>query len=162
MSATVQDSTKLEVGVPNLNGKQAKRPISIPQRIARWRSTPPNSTALILLALRVLVYALALSVALIVTPGIVLQYANAQLPLIDGLILLGIAFGILNALVRPLLLLVTGGLVIRTMGFFLFVSQLVLFLIVDWWLHPFVVEAPTILWFSIASVVMTFLVLTLE
>jgi ubiquinone biosynthesis protein len=162
MSGTIQDSKPLKVGAPAGNGKQDKNLASIPGRIARWRYSPPENTAVVLLALRILITAFSLVLAIIVTPGITLEFSDPRMPLTVGLILLGIVFGILNALVRPLLLLLTGGLVVRTMGLFLFANQLILFLIVDWLFHPFSVQAPTLLWYGIASLITSSLVVVIE
>src|SRR4051794_11533946 len=162
MRATIPNSKPLDAAIPTGNGRQDKPPAHPPKAVRRWRFSPPSNTALILLALRVLINALALVVAIIVTPGISLDYPNPQLPLTIGLIILVIAFGILNTFVRPLLLLLTGRLAVRTMGLFLFVNQLLLFLIVDWLFAPFAVQGPRILWFGIASVITSGLVAVTE
>jgi ubiquinone biosynthesis protein len=162
MSTTIPESKPLTAGTPSENGRQEKKRVTIAQRFTRWRFSPPNNTALILLTLRILINSLALVLAIILTPGITLHFANPQLGLTAGLILLGIVFGIVNTLIRPVLLFVTGRLVIRTMGFFIFVNQLILFGIVDWLIHPFTVQAPTFLWFGIASLIMYFIVIGLE
>ena len=162
MSATISISKSLQIGAPAVNGKQDKTPISLPKLIQQWRFSPPRNTALILFTLRILINAFALVVAVIVTPGISLEATNPRISLTAGLILLGIVFGILNVLVRPLLLLLTGRLVVRTMGLFLFVNQLIVFLLVDWLVHPFAVQSPALLWYSLASLIMSFLVIGIE
>lgn len=162
MSATIPDSKPLQAGATSTDGKRAKVSVDIPKLVRRWRFSPPRNTALILLTLRTLINALALVVAVIVTPGISLEFTNAQVSLSAGLIFLGMMFGIANVLVRPLLLLLTGRLVVRTMGLFLFANQLFVFLIVDWLFHPFSVQAPALLWYAVASLIMSFLVIGTE
>src|SRR4051812_20409543 len=151
MSATIPDSKSLQTGAPAVNGKKDKTPISLPKLIRRWRFSPPRNTALILFTLRVLINAFALAVAVVVTPGISLELTNPNISRTAALILLGIVFGILNVLVRPVLLLLTGRLVVRTMGLFLFANQLIVFLLVDWLVHPFSVQSPALLWYGLAS-----------
>jgi len=65
--------------------------------------------------LRLIVTAIALWVAIRLIPG--LHYQGGPL----GLIGIALVFGILNALVRPILLLLTCPLVVLTLGLFLFV-----------------------------------------
>ena len=74
---------------------------------------------MIRLTIRVLVYALVLAIAITLSPGITIY------PLIPGVVdisatylLFGILFGLINAFVRPLVLLFTARLVLRTMGLF--------------------------------------------
>jgi ubiquinone biosynthesis protein len=163
MSATIEDSAPLQVEAPHQDGRKPKTPIAaISRRFARWRYSPPNNTGLILLLLRILINALALVLAIIITPGIEFAPPRVPINLTPALIILGILFGIVNTLVRPLLLLLTGRLVIRTMGLFLFANQLILFFVVDYLMHPFIVQSPIILWFSLASLVMSLLVIFLE
>src|SRR3954454_15473724 len=126
MSTTIPTSKPLTADAPPTgNGKQdkPKTTVSIQQRFDRWRFSPPNNTALVLLTLRVLINAFALVLAVTLTPGISLYSPNPQISLTASLVIIGIVFGIFNAVVRPLLLLLTGRLVIRTMGLFLFVNQ---------------------------------------
>ena len=66
-------------------------------------------------ALRLIVTAVALWVAIRLIPG--LHYQGGAL----GLVGIALVFGIINALVRPLLLLLTCPLVVLTLGLFLFV-----------------------------------------
>ncbi len=65
--------------------------------------------------LRLVVTAIALWCAIQLIPG--LHYAGGPL----GLIGIALVFGIINALVRPILLLLTCPLVVLTLGLFLFV-----------------------------------------
>ncbi len=65
--------------------------------------------------LRLIVTAVALWVAIELIPG--LQYQGGPI----GLLVIALVFGIINALVRPVLLLLTCPLVVLTLGLFLFV-----------------------------------------
>lgn len=65
--------------------------------------------------LRLVVTAVALWVAIELIPG--LQYEGGPF----GLLVVALVFGIINALVRPVLLLLTCPLVVLTLGLFLFV-----------------------------------------
>lgn len=65
--------------------------------------------------LRLIITAVALWVAVSFIPG--LQYQGGPI----GLLVVALVFGIINALVRPVLLLLTCPLVVLTLGLFLFV-----------------------------------------
>ncbi len=65
--------------------------------------------------LRLIVTAVALWVAIELIPG--LHYQGGPI----GLLVIALVFGIINALVRPVLLLLTCPLVVLTLGLFLFV-----------------------------------------
>lgn len=73
--------------------------------------------------LRLLINAAALFVAALVIPGIRLSAARPQATLHDWLTLLGVAliFGLINAVIRPLLILLTLPLNLLTLGLFTFV-----------------------------------------
>src|SRR5580765_7663911 len=98
MKATDRNSTPAATPRPTGNGKEDKIALSVPKWNVRWRFTPPSDTALVLFALRVLISALSLVLAIILTPGISLQFTNPNVSLTAGLILMGIIFGILNTL----------------------------------------------------------------
>lgn len=65
--------------------------------------------------LRLVITAVALWVAVTVIPG--LDYQGGPI----GLLVVALVFGIINALVRPVLLLLTCPLVVLTLGLFLFI-----------------------------------------
>ena len=88
---------------------------------------------MIYFTVRILVYALVLSIAVTLSPGINLN------PLIPGIIdisvtylLFGILFGLFNAFIRPLVLLFTAKLLLRTMGLFAIVINVVLLWLMSW------------------------------
>jgi ubiquinone biosynthesis protein len=135
------------------------------QPVSSWDDVGARSTrhtGLIYLSIRVLVNALALVLAMLLTPGISIRIHNPHVPLALATLLIGGAFGLLNTVVRPLLLLLTERIVVRTVGLFLFVNQIVLFAILDLLFHTFTVSPPAWLWIALASVIMTILVFLLE
>lgn len=80
---------------------------------------------------RLLANAMAVAMTVLLTPGVDLQ-ANVSglFYTVFGLILLGLFFGLINSFVRPLVLLITGRLVIGTMGLFtLIINGLLFFLL---------------------------------
>jgi len=114
--------------------------------------------------IRVLVTALALALTVILTPGISVQPLLPPVIDITGTyLIIGMIFGIINALVRPLVLLFTARLLVRTMGLFALVLNFFLF-----WLMSFlapsalVIESPRIFWIFFASLVMAVVTLVME
>ena len=119
---------------------------------------------MIRLTIRILVYALVLAISISLSPGVSVQ------PLIPGLIdisttylLFGILFGLINAFIRPLVLLLTARQVVRTMGLFSFVINIFLF-----WLMTliapgiFVIEDPQFLWIILGGVILSLVSLVME
>ncbi|MEJ2751954.1 MAG: phage holin family protein, partial [Chloroflexota bacterium] len=119
---------------------------------------------MIYFVIRILVNAIALALTVILTPGL-----DAQ-PLIPGVvdisatyILIGTLFGLINALIRPVVLLFTARLLVRTMGLFALVINAFLF----WFLsiiapNAFVVESPKWLWIIFGSVIVALVVFLME
>lgn len=119
---------------------------------------------MIYFVIRVIVNALALAVTVILVPGVTLQ------PLLPGLIdisatylLFGILFGVINALVRPLVLLLTARLLVRNMGLFAIAINAFLFYILIW-ITPsnFYVDSPRLLWVVIGGTLMAVAVMIME
>ncbi|MCB8984395.1 MAG: phage holin family protein [Ardenticatenaceae bacterium] len=119
---------------------------------------------MIYFVIRVLVNGLALALTMILAPGLNL------LPLLPGVVdvtatylLFGILFGVINALVRPLVLLLTARLLVRTMGWFAIVINAFLFSLLAW-IAPkaFVVESPRLLWIVIGGSLMAIVVVVME
>ena len=119
---------------------------------------------MILFIIRVLVNALALALTVILTPQLDIQ------PLIPGVIdigftylLLGLIFGLINAFIRPLVLLFTAQLLVRHMTLFAVVINTFLF-----WLltliapGAFVIEGAPLLWIIWAGVVMALVISAME
>lgn len=119
---------------------------------------------MIYFVIRVLVTALALALTVILTPGISVMPLLPPVVEISGTyLIIGIVFGIINALVRPLVLLLTARLLVRTMGLFALVLNFFLF-----WLlsviapEALVIESPTLLWIFLGSIVMAVVTLVME
>jgi ubiquinone biosynthesis protein len=114
--------------------------------------------------IRVLVNGLALALTIILSPGLNL------LPLMPGVIsiaatyiIFGVLFGIINALVRPLVLLLTARLLVRTMGWFAIVINAFLFWLMAWLVpSAFVIESPELLWVTIGGSVMALVMVVME
>lgn len=119
---------------------------------------------MIYFVIRVLVNALALAVTIILSPGLRVQ------PLLPGVIdisstylLFGILFGAINALIRPLVLLLTARLVVRTMGLFAVVINAFLFWLLTWSApSAFVITSPQLLWIVFSGTVMAVVVILME
>ncbi len=119
---------------------------------------------MIYFVIRILVNAIALALTVILTPGL-----DAQ-PLVPGVvdisatyILIGTLFGLINALIRPVVLLFTARLLVRTMGVFALVINAFLF----WFLsviapHAFIVEPPQWLWIILGSIIVALVVFLME
>lgn len=113
---------------------------------------------------RILVNAIAVMITIVLTPGIVLapDLTNSFIKLLVYLIL-GIVFGLINAWIRPLVLFVTGTLVIWTMGLFTFVINGLMFYLLSI-LTPnlMIINSPAMLWVILAGAIMGVVVTLLE
>lgn len=76
----------------------------------------------------VAIYAVAVMLALFFTPGI---HVGEKLGILE-LPIVGLVYGLLNAFIRPLIVLLTGRLLIRTLGLFLIVINAILLFIMAW------------------------------
>ena len=114
--------------------------------------------------IRVLVYALVLAITITFSPGITIS------PIIPGVIdisatylIFGVLFGLINAFVRPLVLLFTAKLVLRTMGIFAIIINTGLL-----WLMSLLagdiltIEQPALIWLLIGGVILTIVLMVLE
>lgn len=119
---------------------------------------------MIYFVIRVLVNALALAVTIILSPGLDIQ------PLLPGVIdisstylLFGILFGAINALIRPMVLLLTARMVVRTMGLFAVVINAFLFWLLTW-VAPsaFIISSPQLLWIVFSGTLMAVVVVLME
>ena len=119
---------------------------------------------MIYFVIRVLVTALALAITVILTPGLTIQ------PLLPGVIdssatylLIGILFGLINAFIRPLVLLFTARLLVRNMWLFAIAINAFLF-----WLlalvipGAFAIESPQLLWIILAGVIVAMVLGVME
>ncbi|MFN8466667.1 MAG: AarF/UbiB family protein [Caldilineaceae bacterium] len=80
------------------------------------------------LLLNVIVYALAVIVALLLTPGITV---GQQHGIIEWFVVGGV-YGLLNAFIRPVIVLFTGRLLIRSLGLFLIIINAILLFLLAW------------------------------
>jgi ubiquinone biosynthesis protein len=119
---------------------------------------------MIYFVIRVLVNALALAVTIILLPGLKIG------PIIPGVIdisatyiIYGIVIGLINALVRPFVLLFTARLLVRSMGLFILVLNAFFFWLLTL-LAPdsFVVEDPTLVWILLGGALMALTVVVME
>ncbi|MDX1414035.1 MAG: AarF/UbiB family protein [Candidatus Promineifilaceae bacterium] len=119
---------------------------------------------MIYFVIRVLVNALALAITIIFVPGLRVN------PMISGVIdisatyiIYGAIVGLINALVRPFVLLFTARLLVRSMGLFIFILNAFFF-----WLltaiapESFSVAAPTLFWVVIGGAVMAVFTVVME
>ena len=119
---------------------------------------------MIRITIRVLVYALVLAIAITFSPGITIN------PIIPGVIdisatylIFGIVFGLINALIRPLVLLFTAKLVLRTMGLFAIVINIALLAFLGWISGgSFVIDEPQLIWLIIGGAILTIVLMVLE
>ena len=113
---------------------------------------------------RVVINALAVALTVAILPGIQLapDVDNLVITILVYLVLGGI-FGLINAFIRPLVLLVTGSLVIWTMGLFTFLINGLLFYLLSY-LSPnlMVITYPGLLWMIVAGAIMAITVTILE
>ena len=114
--------------------------------------------------IRVLVYALVLAVTILLAPGIVIK------PLIPGridisgtFIFFGLFFGLINAFVRPIVMLLTAKLLVRTMGLFAFIINTFLFWLISIiFPEAFVISDPGILWLILGGAILTVVLVVME
>jgi ubiquinone biosynthesis protein len=113
---------------------------------------------------RVLVNALAVALTFLFTPGIRIESAaESQLGLIVIYILLGILFGLINAFVRPLVLLLTGNLLIWSMGLLVLVINGSMFYLLSIVIPGIViVDSPVLLRVVIAAAILAIIAMVLE
>lgn len=114
--------------------------------------------------IRVAVYALVLAIAITLTPGITLNPLIPEVINISATFMIfGILFGVINAFVRPLVLLFTAKMVLRTMGLFAIVINTVLLWLISWLAGSvFVVDDPKILWLLFGGAILTVVLLVVE
>jgi ubiquinone biosynthesis protein len=112
--------------------------------------------------IRVLVNALALAITFIVLPGFVISPFRAE-PLAVTYLTLGLILGIIQALVRPALILLTARLVVSSLGLFIFAINVVLF-----WImvlaapRVIVLRPPEFVWLIVGSLTLALAVTIAE
>lgn len=114
--------------------------------------------------IRLMANAIAVALTVTLTPGIEIRpEATGFLDIALGLMFLGLVFGLINSFVRPLALLITGRLVIGTMGLFTLIINGVLFVLLAY-LTPEVlwIKDPILLRSILAGALMAFFVIVVE
>lgn len=119
---------------------------------------------MIRLTIRILVYALVLAIAITLSPGIIIY------PLLPGVVdisgtylLFGILFGLINAFIRPLVLLFTARLVLRTMGVFAIIINVGLLWLMSWLAsNILVISEPKLVWLLFGGAILTVVLMVLE
>lgn len=119
---------------------------------------------MIYFVIRVLVNALALAVTILLTPRLNVQpLLPPVIPLGSTYLILGVLVGVVNAVVRPLVLLFTARLLVRNIGLFALLINGFLFgllyLLVP---YAFVIGQPVLFWIIFASLVMAVIVAVME
>lgn len=118
---------------------------------------------MIYFVIRVLVNALAMALTVILAPGFdVAPLLPPVISLSATYIIIGIVFGVINAFVRPTVLLFTASLFIRTMGVAAVVINALLFWLLELLIPTIVIESPQFLWILLASLIMSLVVMVME
>lgn len=89
---------------------------------------------MIRLILRLIINAIALGVAAALVPGI--QFAGEGQVSIPSLLLVALIFGLVNALIKPVLALLTCPFYILTLGLFTFVVNALMLMLTSWLAGP--------------------------
>jgi putative membrane protein len=112
---------------------------------------------MIRLAVRVIVYALVLALAITISPGIKINPLIPEVvPISSTYIVFSILFGLINAFIRPLVLLFTAKLVLRTVGVFAIVINCALLWLMSWVAGDvFIIESPQLLWLILGGAIFT-------
>lgn len=88
---------------------------------------------------RLFVNAVALGVAAVIVPGI--GFAGSETGAIINVLIVALIFGLVNAIIKPVLALVTCPFYILTLGLFTFVVNALMLMLTSWLVGPrFVVE----------------------
>jgi uncharacterized membrane protein YvlD (DUF360 family) len=114
--------------------------------------------------IRLIANAIAITLTVVLTSGVDLQPdAINPLYIMLGLTLLGLLFGLINSFVRPMVLLLTGRLVISTMGLFtLIINGLLFYLLFSFSPDFLFVSEPVFLRSILAGALMALFVIVLE
>ena len=122
--------------------------------ILTWASLELREMAYFLV--RVTVNAFALTITVFLLPGVqIYAWDDGPIPLLFTYLIMGTLFGLINALVRPFVLLLTGKLLLWTMGVFTWVVNTLLLIILTY-VAPAVwaVQRPILLWAILAGIIM--------
>ncbi len=86
------------------------------------------------LLLRLIINAIALAVAAAIVPGI--QFNGEGTQALGSLVVVALIFGLVNAIIKPLLVLVTCPFYILTLGLFTFVVNALMLMLTSWLAGP--------------------------
>jgi len=113
---------------------------------------------------RVVVYALVLAITITLSPGIkIYPLIPGVVPISSTYMVLSILFGLINAFIRPMVLLFTAKLVMRTMGMFAIVINIALLWLLSWLANDvFVIDQPQLIWLILGGAILTLVNMTLE
>ena len=113
---------------------------------------------------RVAVYALVLAITITLSPGIkIYPLIPGVVPISSTYMVLSVLFGLINAFIRPLVLLFTAKLVMRTMGLFAIVINVTLLWFLSWLADDvFIIEEPQLIWLFLGGAILTLVLLTME
>ena len=113
---------------------------------------------------RVVIYALVLAITITLAPGIkIYPLIPDVVPISSTYIVLSVLFGLINAFIRPLVLLFTAKLVMRTMGLFAIVINIALLWLLSWLASDvFVIDQPQLLWLILGGAILTLVLVALE
>ena len=106
--------------------------------------------------IRLIINALALGVAAVILPGI--SFAGAGSGAVINVLIVALIFGLVNAIIKPLLQLVTCAFYLLTLGLFTFVVNALMLMLTSWLTGPrFVVEG---FWWALLGAVIISIVST--
>lgn len=113
---------------------------------------------------RVVVYGLVLAIAITLSPGIEIRPLIPDVvPISSTFIIFGILFGLINAFIRPLVLLFTAKLVLRTMGLFAIAINFALLWLLSWLAGDvFVIDQPQLLWLVLGGAILSVVLVVVE
>lgn len=113
---------------------------------------------------RLFVNAFAVALTIWIVPGISVEpVAERQIGLVFAYLVLGLVFGLINAFIRPLVLFITGRLLIWTMGLFTLVINGFLFYLISFFIPGvMIIQSPVLLNAILAGAMMGISVTILE
>ena len=107
------------------------------------------------LLIRWVVIAVAVWLTALILPGMTLQGG------IIGILLVSLVFGLINAIIKPIVKLLTCPLVILTLGLFTLVINMLMLLLTEW-LVPQYLQVDGWLWAFIAAIVISLVTMVLN
>ena len=84
--------------------------------------------------IRLVINAIALGLAAVIVPGI--TFAGEQMTILFNLLIVALIFGLVNAIIKPVLALLTCPFYILTLGLFTFVVNALMLMLTSWLTGP--------------------------